>query len=156
MDSSAVTLHQLLTEIFILLDISDRQTLGQHNLSIRQFYTLHHLSHENGLSVNDLSRRLLCGKSNTTRLVERMKQDGLLTRKLGAVDRRYVSVNLTDEGEKLYRETVAVHHKNVINHFKILSADEQTILENLLGRLRDNLRTRVSQSPEEVDVQDSG
>lgn len=156
MQLSAVALHQLLTEIFILLDISDRQTLGQHNLSIRQFYTLHHLSRENGLSVNDLSRRLLCGKSNTTRLVERMKQDGLLTRNLDAVDRRYVSLNLTVEGEALYEETVAIHHENVINHFKVLTLDEQAVLEELLGRLRDNLRVRISQTPDMLDTQDEG
>lgn len=38
MGSFVISLHRLLTETFILLDDSDRQTLGQHNLSDKILY----------------------------------------------------------------------------------------------------------------------
>ena len=140
METDSITLYRLLTEVFILLDDADRRVLQLHNLSIRQFNILYHLDQQQGMSINELSRHLLCDKSNTTRLVERMKQEGLVTRERDTQDRRYVSVNLTEEGTRLREKAVAAHQESVEERFITLSPEEQQMFNQLLVRLRDSLR----------------
>ena len=145
METTSKTLYQLLTEVFILLDDADRRTLRLHNLSIRQFNILYHLDQEQGLSINELSHHLFCDKSNTTRLVERMKQDGLVTRERDTGDRRYVSVRLTEAGAQLSEEALATHERSINERFDTLSAADQGELNQLLVRLRDSLREYIEQ-----------
>jgi DNA-binding MarR family transcriptional regulator len=145
METTSKTLYQLLTEVFILLDDADRRTLRLHNLSIRQFNILYHLDQEQGLSINELSHHLFCDKSNTTRLVERMKQDGLVTRERDTGDRRYVSVRLTEAGAQLSEQALATHERSINERFDTLSATDQAELNQLLVRLRDSLREYIEQ-----------
>jgi DNA-binding MarR family transcriptional regulator len=145
METTSKTLYRLLTEVFILLDDADRRALRSHNLSIRQFNILYHLDQEKGLSINELSHHLFCDKSNTTRLVERMKQDGLVTRERDTNDRRYVSVRLTDEGAQLSEEALAAHQRSINERFETLSETDQVELNQLLVRLRDSLREYIEQ-----------
>ncbi|MBN1992302.1 MAG: MarR family transcriptional regulator [Anaerolineae bacterium] len=145
MESASITLYRLLTEVFILLDDADRRALRQHNLSIRQFNILYHLNQNQGMSINDLSRCLLCDKSNTTRLVERMKQEGLVTRERDTQDRRYVSVRLTETGVRLRESAIAAHQTSIEERFKTLLPTEQAALNQLLVHLRDSLREHISQ-----------
>ena len=145
METTSKTLYRLLTEVFILLDDADRRALRLHNLSIRQFNILYHLDQEQGLSINELSHHLFCDKSNTTRLVERMKQDGLVTRERDTEDRRYVSVRLTEEGAQLSEEALATHQRSISERFDTLSETDQAELNQLLARLRDSLREYIGQ-----------
>ena len=124
---------------------ADRRALRTHNLSIRQFNILYHLDQEQGLSINELSHHLFCDKSNTTRLVERMKQDGLVTRERDTEDRRYVSVRLTEEGAQLSEEALATHQRSINERFDTLSEADQAELNQLLARLRDSLREYIGQ-----------
>jgi DNA-binding MarR family transcriptional regulator len=146
MGTNFMTLYRLLTEVFVLLDDADRRLLRQHNLSIRQFNILYHLNQEQGLSINELSHRLLCDKSNTTRLVERMKQDGLVIRKPDTKDRRFVSVRLTEKGAQVVKSAISVHQANVRERFEILSPEEQVTFTKLLTHLRDDLHKRLGET----------
>ncbi len=139
-----MNLYRLLTEIFVLLDDADNRVLGQHNLTVRQFYALYHLDRERGMSINELSARLLCGKSNTTRLVERLKQDGLVVRERDTTDRRYVCVRLTDAGVQLRQQAMAIHQESVERRFENLSAEAKATLHELLTLLRDDLRRQLN------------
>jgi DNA-binding MarR family transcriptional regulator len=141
--TESLDIYRLLTEIFVLLDDADRRILRQYDLSTRQFSLLYHLDRDQGSNINELSRDLLCDKSNTTRLVERMKQGGLVTRQRDANDRRYVSVNLTEEGARLREEAVVTHQASVSKRFEILSPEEQKALNDLLVRLRNDLREQL-------------
>ncbi len=151
MDSTPINVHRLLTEAFILLDDADRRTLAPFKLSIRQFYILHHLGETDGLSINALSTRLLCDKSNTTRLVERMRQDGLLCRRQDPKDRRYVKISLTEKGEALRQKVMETHHANIIAELRVFSPTELATLETLLGRLRKKLLVQLNYSDPSAD-----
>lgn len=144
LEATPMELYQLLTEVFVLLDDADRRVLRQHKLSITQFNALYHLDAEQGMSINDLTTRLICDKSNTTRIVERLKKEDLVIRQRDQTDRRYVSVRLTKAGEHLRQEAVTTHRASVNQRFNALSSDEQTTLNQLLARLRDGLRERLN------------
>ncbi len=142
---NAMALYQLLTGIFLLLDDVDRQVLRQHSLSVRQYSALYHLDTERGLSINDLSKRLICDKSNTTRLVERLKQEGLVIREQDQIDRRFVSVRITEKGDSIRQEALIAHQKSVDARFESLAQNDQATLRQLLSRLRDGLNEQINQ-----------
>lgn len=140
----SMPLYHLITEVFILLDDAERRTMQTHNLSLRQFNALSHLGNRDGMSINELSTRLLCDKSNATRIVENMKQEGLVTRHPNPADRRYVVVSLTEKGQALRNAAMVTQQKYVEDRLVIFSPEEQATLSQLLMRLRDNLKTHLA------------
>ncbi len=146
METTSMELYQLLTEVFVLLDDADRRALRQHKLSITQFNALYHLDTEQGMSINDLTTRLICDKSNTTRIVERLKKENLVIRRRDEVDRRYVSVRLTEDGAHLRQAALTTHQASVNTRFQTLSLEDQATLKQLLARLRDGLREQLNQA----------
>ncbi|MCA9927918.1 MAG: MarR family transcriptional regulator, partial [Anaerolineales bacterium] len=81
-------LYNLLKEIFILLDDGDRRLFGQYKLTPPRFYALTHINEEPGLSSSKLSDRLLCDKSNVTRIVKGLEAEGHIIRKQHETDGR--------------------------------------------------------------------
>jgi len=144
--ANAKTIYNLISEVFVLLNDAEQRTLKAHNLSLRQFYALQHLRRKDGLSINDLSAHLLCDKSSATRIVEQLKQAGLVTRQQHPKDRRFVSIKLTDSGCQLQRQTSETHQRFIEKHLHHLSSVEQEALTNSLSHLRNNLQAHLKKS----------
>ena len=142
--NASFTLYQLLTEISLLLDDSDRRALDKHQLSLRQFYTLYHLHRSPHISINSLTEKLFCDKSNTTRVVERLKQDGLVYRQRDTSDRRFVSIGLTEQGTEVYKEAMETHHNSVNQRFEEFKPEEKELLEKLLTKLLGSLKSQLN------------
>ena len=94
-------LYESLKAIFLHIDNHEKTYLSDYGLNIPRFYILLHISHNPGINYIDLSDRLLCTKSNTTRVVQGMVKDGLLTRKNDLNDRRSYQLYLTAKGADL-------------------------------------------------------
>ena len=62
-----------------------------------------------GLSMSELSRRLMVTNGNTTVLVGALEKDGLVRRSVSAVDRRSFTVELTDAGRESFACMADVH-----------------------------------------------
>jgi DNA-binding MarR family transcriptional regulator len=106
-------LYQLLTKLIILLDDNDRQFFGEFGLSTRQFWALHHLEHSNGMSMIELSRRLLTDKSNVTAIIDRLEEAGLVKRSPAPQDRRVILLTLTPAGRRRHHEVLAAHQERI-------------------------------------------
>lgn len=104
-------LYNLLKETFILLDDGDRRLFNHFNLTPPRFYAMLHISEEPGLSSSDLSNRLLCDKSNVTRIVKGLENSGLVDRHPHETDGRTIRLYLTQEGQNIC-EQVQTAHKN--------------------------------------------
>jgi len=135
--------YQLLMEIYLLLDDADQRTLGAFGLSVAQFNVLRHLERERDCTINELSRRLFCDKSNATRLIDRLERDGLVLRERQPGDRRYVRVRLTEAGAALRARALTAHRENVQQRFAALAVLDQAQLEQLLTALRDDLHRQL-------------
>jgi MarR family 2-MHQ and catechol resistance regulon transcriptional repressor len=84
----------------------DRWKLGP-----SQFNLLNLLSDcPDGLSQNELSRRLIMHRSNVTGLVDRLEERGLLRRENCPEDRRAYRVVLTKSGQTLLREVLPYYY----------------------------------------------
>ncbi len=57
-----------------------------------------------GLSVVDLASRMSLDKSTLSRTVENLSQLGLVNRDIDPLDRRFVSLTLTEQGSRVYTD----------------------------------------------------
>jgi DNA-binding MarR family transcriptional regulator len=63
----------------------------------------------NGLTLSDLSRRMMVSNGNLTALVERLTADGLIERRINPADRRIQIVSLTASGRRDFRRIAERH-----------------------------------------------
>jgi DNA-binding MarR family transcriptional regulator len=113
------------------------QALQPYGVSPEQFNVLRILKgkHPKPMGVKDIQERMLNKMSNTSRLVEKLKQKSLVERVACERDRRSVDVTLTQKGlEQLavLNEVVAANHRR----FNALSEEEAQMLNHLLDKLR--------------------
>jgi len=92
-----------------------------------------------GLTMGDLSRRLMVSNGNVTGLIERLVGEGLVERQAAPGDRRTQLVRLTAAGEGALVDMLPVHHHWVAEMFAGLDRDEMTTLLDLLARLKQSL-----------------
>lgn len=89
----------------------------------------------NPASVNLLKERMLDKMSDTSRLVERLKQKDLVDREICPEDRRRVEVVITKKGLKLL-EDMDKQDDEADQLFNKLSSNEAKTLNKLLDKMR--------------------
>jgi DNA-binding MarR family transcriptional regulator len=141
--ADAQAIYALLKEIFLILDDGDRQLLSQFELTPSRYYALVHLGDKPGLSLSELSKLMLCDKSNATRIVRGLEKDGLAMRRPHESDRRAIRLFLSEEGEKLRRRAVAAHTRYNEGRLQSIANGEGEALLGDLGLLRRRLRDRA-------------
>lgn len=92
-----------------------------------------------GITMGELSRRLMVTNGNVTGLTERLVQEGLVRRRVSAKDRRQQRVALTPQGKRALAAMVTVHKRWIDEMFAGLSAQEVSHLYQLLARLKDSV-----------------
>ena len=104
-------------------------------------------THSAGLTMSELSRRLMVTNGNLTGLVERLVREGVVSRASSAIDRRTQIVRLTHAGKRALDAMAPAHEQWIEKLFGNLSSHDRAQLHALLGRLR----TSIRQSLTEVD-----
>jgi DNA-binding MarR family transcriptional regulator len=89
-----------------------------------------------GLTLGELSQRMMVSNGNVTSIVEALMGQGLLDRKTSSQDRRAQVVSLTEEGRRIFRAMAAAHEDWIADVFAGLSATEEEQLMALLGRAK--------------------
>lgn len=89
----------------------------------------------NPASINLLKERMLDKMPDASRLVERLKQKGLVEREICKDDRRKVEVKITQKGLKLLHDTDK-YEDRFDQLFKELKPSEAKTLNELLDKLR--------------------
>jgi MarR family transcriptional regulator for hemolysin len=87
----------------------------------------------------NLAKDLRIEGATLTRHLDRMERDGLIVRTRDPDDRRQIRVDLTPEGDALYRHLKAVALKTGKRATRGLSADDQANLRRILARIRTNV-----------------
>lgn len=138
-------LYNLLKQTFILLDDGDRRLFGQYSLSPTRYYALLHISENPGLSSSELSDRLLCDKSNVTRIVKGLENTGFIIRKPHETDGRTLRLYLTEQGKSICAEISTAHQKyNELRLSCISEISQGNLLDNL-SLLNSSLQEELSQ-----------
>ena len=85
--------------------------LDKMGLTYPQYLVLMVLWETNGLTVNQISARLILNTNTISPLLKRMEKMGLLHRKRSNEDERSVIVGLTTKGEKLKAQAMPIPEK---------------------------------------------
>ena len=99
-----------------------------------------------GLTMSELSRRLMVTNGNLTGLVERLVHEGLVSRAALATDRRTQIVRLTPAGRRALHAMTPLHEQWINELLADLSTDDATLLHGLLGRLRSSVQRSLTGS----------
>ncbi len=88
------------------------------------------------LRMSELAQAVVLNRSTLTRRVDRLEQEGLLTRERSGADRRGAYAVLTEQGRAALREAWPIYARGIENYFaRHLSDEELATLTNALGRL---------------------
>lgn len=129
MDSMAI--YDTIKEIYFCLDYGDRQLLDRFNLTVPRFYLMKHISENPGLTLTQLSERMISDKSNITRLIQALESEGLVSRQRHETDRRAWSLFLTDEGAGILTSARQAHSAYTKERFEALDSEGANLLCNL-------------------------
>lgn len=92
-----------------------------------------------GLTMGELSRRLMVTGGNVTGLTDRLSRDDLVERRPSPTDRRAQIVCLTEKGRQIFAEMAEVHENWIKEMFAGLSAEEESQLMDLLARTKESV-----------------
>jgi DNA-binding MarR family transcriptional regulator len=91
---------------------------------------------DDGLTMGELSKRLMVTNGNLTGLTERLVKERLVTRTPQPHDRRSQKVSLTASGRRAWDKMAASHRGWIENMFTELNDAEVKQLYRLTGRLK--------------------
>jgi DNA-binding MarR family transcriptional regulator len=97
-----------------------------------------------GLTMSELSRRLMVSNGNVTGLVSRLVREGLIRRRTSATDRRAQIVCLTPKGERALASMIPDHHAWLAEMVDGLDAQDRDRLFDLIGRLKTSVERATS------------
>ena len=100
---------------------------------------------QGGLTMGELSKRLLVSNGNVTGIVERLKKEGLVKRWILPTDRRVYSVGLTPKGRTDFKKLADRHRQWITDILGGLTEDETTQMSEMMDRLRESLKDREEQ-----------
>lgn len=119
------------------LSSRDMRRLRPWGISPQQYNILRILrgQHPRPARIQLLSERMLDKMSNASRLVEKLRQKGLVDRNICEHDRRAVDVCITEKGLELLKE-IDAHESEWEKEFHTLTPEEARELNRLLDKLR--------------------
>lgn len=94
-----------------------------------------------GLTMGELSDHLMVSNGNVTGLVDRLVEEGLISRAPSATDRRRSRVKLTPSGKRAFDAMTPQHERWIDDMMAGLSRQEMAQLLELLGKLKRSVAT---------------
>lgn len=92
-----------------------------------------------GLSMGEVSRRLMVSNGNVTGIVERLEREGLVWRRINPDDRRSQLVRLSDSGRTTFEEMAEPHEGWISSMLSGLSEEEVEQLKYLIGKAKQSV-----------------
>lgn len=105
-----------------------------------QYRALGHLVINGGsMRPSELSKELSRVQHNTTTLVYRLRNAGLVTAERDSGDRRHLNIIITNKGRELYNKTYPVAMETVKQAMSTITEEDAANLEKLLGIIEQNI-----------------
>jgi MarR family transcriptional regulator for hemolysin len=108
-------------------------------ITFRQFQVLGWLVYEGGLSQAELAERMMIEAPTLVRILDRMQSQRLIQRTASKTDRRCKQLKIAAHAKPVWNKVVdclnSVRHLATAN----MSAEEVTLLQQLLRRVQENL-----------------
>lgn len=118
------------------------ERLREIGVSIPQCDVLTTLTEQEGVSQQELAKRLYVTKGNISGLIDRLAEAGLVERRSTAADRRQHAIHLTEAGRRMAEKALAVQHRWIASTLGRMTDADLEALETQLVALRDLMRER--------------
>jgi DNA-binding MarR family transcriptional regulator len=96
-----------------------------------------------GMTLSDVSKRMMVSNGNVTGLVERLVESGHVDRRVSETDRRAQVISLTEAGRAEFRAMAAEHEQWIADMLSGLDEDEIETLMRLLGKVKASTRAAI-------------
>jgi DNA-binding MarR family transcriptional regulator len=136
-----------------LIESSVRQGLREEfGITLPRFDLLSQLDRAGqGLTMGELSRRLMVTNGNVTGLIDRLVSEGLVARQPAPHDRRAQLVRLTPAGKQAFDAMIPKHQDFIAERFQGISRAELAELHRLLGKLKTSFEAREHRAEKRTD-----
>lgn len=135
-------LYNQLIKNYLLLSDGDRSFFSQYKMSQARFYALVNVYQNPGISLTELSEKLLCTKGNTTRILKSLEKDQYLIRETDKTDRRAFQLVLSEMGLKETEKLI--HNYQIFNQERFSSIPDIENLTNLIKMMNTQLEKQLS------------
>lgn len=120
---------------------------GKFGISLARFDLMSQLERVGaGLTMSEVSRRMMVSNGATTSLVDRLVEDGLVLREAHPVDRRTTILHLTDQGRKRFLAMAGEHEQWVKSLLAELDSSAKQDLLSGLAALKHHLEKLDAQA----------
>jgi len=94
-----------------------------------------------GLTMGELSRRLMVTGANVTGITDQLEAEGLVKRMMHPSDRRSIAVQLTASGRRQFRRMAVIHEQWIVELFAGWGGRQQSQVYARLAELKVHLDT---------------
>ena len=123
------------------------ERLREIGISIPQCDVLTTLTEQEGVSQQELAKRLYVTKGNISGLIDRLAEAGLVERRSTANDRRQHAIYLSEAGRRMAENAIAVQRRWIASTLGRMADADLEALETQLVTLRDLVRARETPAP---------
>ncbi|MCC0706625.1 MarR family transcriptional regulator [Clostridioides sp. ES-S-0190-01] len=130
-----VTSKLISTSLKVKEDLKKMFKQNGYDITTDHYALLRFLWEQDGISQIDLCEKSCKDKSNTTRILDVMKNKGLIVRKVDVKDRRKFQIFLTDVGRELEEPLNKIADIYATDTFKTISDEELSLFTEALDKL---------------------
>ncbi len=121
-------------------DTIRRRLAAEFGTTLPRFDLLAQLDrHPAGLTMRELSQRLMVTGGNVTGVTDQLEREGLVVRAPHPSDRRAFAVQLTATGRRQFRRMATEHERWVVELFAGWSSEQKGAVQELLALLKSHL-----------------
>lgn len=122
-----------------VLKYADAHLYRKSGLSVVKLIVLQGLaSNKGGMTPSEIAEWTQTERHNVTTLVDRMRQDGLITTERNSSDKRLLSITLTEKGREVLSQAMSVAREVVDQVMLSITDGDSVLLEKPLRVLRQN------------------
>lgn len=99
----------------------------------------------NGLTLGEISRRMMVSNGNVTALAAGLVTDGVVERRAEAADRRIQRLCLTSSGRRAFENQSAEHERWIAELFEQIPSIDRATLHRLLGVVKAGVRKALAE-----------
>ncbi|BAC12401.1 MarR family winged helix-turn-helix transcriptional regulator [Oceanobacillus iheyensis] len=109
-----------------------KKDIKKHGMRASDFTILEALYHKGKQTIREISEAVLINTGSITYVIDKLENNGLLTRTNSPDDRRAVYIEITDKGKEIMDEIFPKHQRVIEELFEGISEEEkQTVIEVL-------------------------
>jgi DNA-binding MarR family transcriptional regulator len=96
-----------------------------------------------GLTQQELARKLLVGRSNMSMLLPQMEKRGLIERRTDESDKRVLRLYLTPQGRDLTEQAIAIQMQVIDRSMEISTPEECDMVGDVMNRMVASLKDEL-------------